>query len=422
MSHRRIARGTGWPRPADFPAPPEPADRRRWAEADRAARPARLARLRTVLADAGIDGYFGLRPEDARYLTGVRLGFGEEKVAGHSGRFLVTETAVVVLADSRYTAQFAAEADGARLEVLSGELVDRWRPLLAELGIRRLAVDRSCPVGLWRELEAAAPTVELEVAPDWLDELRATKEPAEVERIRAAAAVADRALASLLPEIAPGRTERELALRLEWAIRTGGADGLAFEVACLSGAQAALPHGSPRPVPIERGTVLLVDFGAEVDGYRSDMTRTLFVGEPGPAATAIYELVARAQAAAVDRLAASLAEPTPPSGRAVDAAARAVIAAAGFGPSFGHGTGHGIGLATHERPRLSRFAPDTPLPSPTVFSVEPGVYLEGDLGVRIEDLVAYDHGARRLERLTGFPSDPVVVGEPDRRRPQRWRR
>lgn len=410
MSRLGRRRGDGWPRPSDFPPPPGPADRRRWADADRAARPVRVDALRARLAATGLDGYFGLRAEDARYLTGVRLGLGEEKVAGHSGRFLVTEAALVVIADSRYAAQFAAEAPEARLEVLGGELAGRWRALLAELGVRRLAVDRSCPIGLWRELEAAAPEVELVVAEDWLDAMRATKEPAEVERIAVAAAVADRALAALLPEIAPGRTERELALRLEWAIRTGGGDGLAFEVACLSGPQAALPHGSPSPEEIGVGTVLLVDFGAEVDGYRSDMTRTFAVGEPDAGVVEVYELVARAQAAAVEILEASFAAPAPPTGRAVDAAARAVIEAAGFGPAFGHGTGHGIGLATHEQPRLSRLAAEVPLPSPTVFSIEPGVYLTGAFGVRIEDLVAYDHGGRRLERLTGFPRDLIIVG------------
>lgn len=403
-----------WPTPADFRPPPEPADRRRWAEADRAARPARVERLRARFETAGVDAYFGLRPEDARYLTGVRLGFGEEKVAGHSGRFLVTREAVVVFADSRYVAQFRTEAPEARLEILGGDLAGRWRELTGELGLRRLAVDPSCPIGLWRRLTEAAPAVELVPAPDWLDEDRARKEPTEIERIAAAAAVADRALAALLPEIAAGRTERELALALEWAIRTGGADGLAFEIACLSGPQAALPHGSPRDVPIEAGAVLLVDFGAEVDGYRSDMTRTLFVGEPPAVALERYDLVARAQRAALDRLEASFEEPVPPSGRTVDAAARVVIEAAGLGERFGHGTGHGIGLATHELPRLSRLASEAPLPSPTVFSVEPGVYFEGELGIRIEDLVHYDHAARRLVPLTGFPREPLVVGSADR--------
>lgn len=409
-----VGRRPGWPSPADFAPPPGEVDRRRWADADRAARPGRTERLRARLDEAGLDGYFGVRPEDARYLTGVRLGLGEERVAGHSGRFLVGRETVVVFADPRYSVQFRAEAPEVRLEVLAGDLAERWPSLMAELGIRRLAVDPACPIGLWRRLAEAAPAVEPELAPDWLDRDRARKEPAEVERISAAAAITDRSLASLLPEIGGARTERELALRLEWAIRAGGADGLAFEVACLSGPQAALPHGSPRAVPLGMGSVLVVDVGAEVDGYRSDMTRTLFVGEPSATALERYHLVARAQEAALALLEGSFEEPVAPSGRAVDAAARSVIEAAGLGERFGHGTGHGIGLATHELPRLSRLAPETPLPSPTVFSIEPGVYVEGEFGIRIEDLVLYDRAARRLERLTAFPREPLVVGLRDR--------
>ncbi len=251
----------------------------------------------------------------------------------------------------------------------------------------------------------------------WLEADRAIKEPAELERVAAACAVADRALATLLPEIHPGVTESELALRLEWLIRTGGAEALAFDVACLSGPEAALPHGSPGERPILDGTVLLFDFGAQVAGYRSDMTRTLFVGAPGARDLEIYELVARAQAAPIEALERAVAardgisgSPPLPSGRAMDAAAREVIVAAGHGDDFGHGTGHGIGLATHESPSLGKTAPDTPLPSPTVFSVEPGVYLEGEMGVRIEDLVLLDASTRRVERLTRFPREVIVVG------------
>ena len=158
--------------------------------------------------------------------------------------------------------------------------------------------------------------------------------------------------------------------------------------------------------------MLLFDFGAQVAGYRSDMTRTLFVGTPRDRDAVVYELVSHAQATAIASLEGAVANPdaVPPSGRAVDAAARGVIEAAGHGDHFGHGTGHGIGLATHELPVLSRTAPETPLPSPTVFSVEPGVYLDGEMGVRIEDLIALDAAARRVERLTRFPREVVVVG------------
>ena len=263
-------------------------------------------------------------------------------------------------------------------------------------------------------MTAAAPTVELVPVEGWVEQLRAIKEPAEIERIAAAAAVADGALEALLPAIRPGATERELAWQLEMLMRApgSGAEALAFDVACLFGPEAALPHGAPGDRPVGPGSVLLFDFGAQVAGYRSDMTRTLFVGEPSERDLAVYSLVAEAQAASIAFLEAVVRGERPvPTGRAVDAIARGVIEEDGRWPAYGHGLGHGIGLATHEAPSLGRSAAaDAPLPSPTVFSVEPGIYLEGEIGVRIEDLVAFDAVAGRVERLTHFPREVTIVG------------
>ena len=406
----------GWPSPADFGTVPSAADLARWEDADRAARPARLARLRERFADAGIDAYYGVRREHMRYLTGFTLAEGEERAAGSSGQFLVGGDDVVVFANSRYTIQARREAPEARLEAVYGDLPSHWPDLVGSIGARRVGVEAGfVPHAVWGRLAAAAPNVELVPVEGWVEGDRATKEPSEIERIAAACAVADRALATLLPEIVPGATEAALALRLEWLIRTGGAEALAFDVACLSGPEAALPHGSPGDRPVRDGAVLLFDFGAQVAGYRSDMTRTLFVGEPIARDLDVYELVARAQAEAiaaleeaVERVGTGAGEL--PSGRAVDKVARDVIGAAGHADHFGHTLGHGIGLATHESPSLGMRAPETPLPSPTVFSVEPGVYLDGETGVRIEDLVAIDTAAARLERLTRFPREVVVVG------------
>ena len=417
-----MSRGVGsraWPVPRDFAPPPSSADHDRWAESDRAARPARLARLRARFGPAGVDAYFGMRREHMRYLTGFTLADGEEKVAGTSGQFVVGGDDLAMLADSRYTIQAAREATEARLVEAYQDLPARWLELMTSVGAQRVAVEAGfVPYAMWQRLAAAAPDVELVPVEGWLEADRAVKEPAEIERIAAACAVADRALAALLPEIRTDATEAGLALRLEWLMRTGGAEALAFDVACLSGPEAALPHGAPGERPIRAGTVLLFDFGAQVAGYRSDMTRTVFVGEPTPRDLDIFALVTRAQAAAIRALEAAVgADGTTidtsaplPSGRAIDAIARGVIETAGQSAHFGHGTGHGIGLATHEAPSLGRLAPDDPLPSPTVFSVEPGVYLEGEMGVRIEDLVVLDASAGRLERLTRFPREVLVVG------------
>lgn len=409
---------TARPVPADFAGPPTDARRAAWEVADREARPARLGRLRARFSAAGVDAYFGVRREHMRYLTGFNLADGEEKVAGNSGQFLVGADEVAVLADSRYTIQVRREAPDARLFEAYNDLPSRWPDLVASSGARRIAMEAGfVSHAIWQRLVEAAPAVELVPVEGWIEADRAVKEPSELERVAAACAVADRALATLLPEIRAGVTEAELALRLEWLIRTGGAEALAFDVACLAGPEAALPHGAPGDRPVLEGQVLLFDFGAQVAGYRSDMTRTLFVGEPSARDLEVYELVARAQAAAIEAIEAAVGRSggasgsaTLPSGRAIDAVARGIITEAGHGDHFGHGTGHGIGLATHESPSLGRLAADDPLPSPTVFSVEPGVYLDGEMGVRIEDLIALDAVARRVDRLTQFPRDVLVVG------------
>jgi Xaa-Pro aminopeptidase len=388
--------------------------------ADSAARPRRLEQLRARLGDEALDAYFGLRPENGRYLTGFVLGDGEEKVCGASGRFFVSADETVVVADSRYRLQAIEECPGSRIAALDGGFPEAWPALLASLrpigsnhraAVRRIGVEAgSLSHADWLQLAEATPSVELVPVDGFIEAQRQVKEPAELERIRAACAVADAALAQTLPEIREGVTEHELALALEWRMRTGGAEGLAFDVACLSGPRAALPHGSPGPRRLRTGEVLLFDFGARVDGYRSDMTRTLFVGEPTARDLEVYRLVAEAQSTALELLREARASGRRLTNREVDAAAREVIEAAGHGRHFGHGTGHGIGLATHELPSVGRSAPEAPLPSPTVFSVEPGVYLDGETGVRIEDLVSIDADRGSLELLTGFTREVTVVG------------
>jgi Xaa-Pro aminopeptidase len=404
-----------WPHPADFAAPPTAADRARWAEADRAARPERLGRLRERMRREGVDGYFGVRWEHMRYLTGLPFDENEVTGSGDSGKFLVGLEDVWVIADSRYTIAVKREAPDTTLYEADVQLADLWAGLLSTAGVRRVAIEAmTIPHITWEKLQAAAPDVELVAIEGWVEANRQLKEPSELERVAAASAIADRALASLLPSIRPGVTEKELALDLEWRIRTSGADRLAFDVACLSGAEAALPHGSPGDRPVAQGAVLLFDFGAQVDGYRSDMTRTLFVGEPTERDAGVYGVVAGAQdvvfAALDEAVAAAQAGADLPNGRTYDQMARDFIDADGRWPSYGHGLGHGIGIAVHELPGLGQRSPETPLPRRTVFSVEPGIYLEGETGVRIEDLVVIDADAGSTQRVTLFPRDEVVVG------------
>jgi Xaa-Pro aminopeptidase len=350
-----------------------------------------------------------------RYLTGLPFDEAEVSGSGDSGKFLVGLEDLWVLADSRYTIAVQRDCPGATLFEIELQLADLWADLVATAGVKRVAVEAmTMPHITWEKLKAAAPDVELIPVEGWVEADRQRKEPSELERVAAACAISDRALAALLPSIRPGVTEKDLALDLEWRIRTGGADRLAFDVACLAGAEAALPHGSPGMRPVKAGEVLLFDFGAQVEGYRSDMTRTLFVGEPSERDLAVYRTVAAAQDIVFDSLweaVSSAQRGVPlPAGHMYDQMARDVIIADGRFPVYGHGLGHGIGLATHELPGLGRRSPDVPLPDRTVFSVEPGIYMEGETGVRIEDLVILDVEAGTVQRITKFPRDEVVVG------------
>jgi Xaa-Pro aminopeptidase len=219
--------------------------------------------------------------------------------------------------------------------------------------------------------------------------------PSDLEAVAAierACALTDRCWQHLLSVIEPGMTELAIAWELEDFFRRNGAEGLAFDPLVLAGPRAAMPHGRPGNATVEAGNVLLVDFGCQVDGYRSDMTRTVMVGEPDDELRRRYELVRGAQAAAVEAARPGM------TGRELDGVARAHLAEAGYGEAFTHGLGHGIGLETHEPPSVRRTS-DTVLEAGMVFSVEPGLYLPGVTGIRIEDIVELTgSGARRLTR------------------------
>lgn len=399
------------PVPSDFAAPPSRADLQRWSDADAAARPARIAALRARARAEGLDALLLTSHADARYFSGICFGPNEEPTAGVSGWILISADAFAIFADSRYTVQARREAALATpLDPGSdpGAAIAAWAKAH---GIRSLGVDPGAiRHAIWERMREAAPGLTLTPTKGWGVALRAVKEPAEIERIAAACAVADRALAAVLPKLLPGATEAEVAWLLEREMREGGAEALAFDVAALAGANAALPHGNPGARPFQRGEVALFDFGAQVAGYRSDMTRTLFVGAASDADLALYKCVLDGQRAAIAALqhAVESGASALPSGRAADDAARAAMG--DVDGVYEHGLGHGIGLQTHESPSLSRGASEAPLPSPTVFSVEPGIYLEERIGIRIEDLVAVDLAGRSVSTLTRFPSAPLIVG------------
>jgi Xaa-Pro aminopeptidase len=347
----------------------------------------RAARLAELLAGEQLDALIVEGAANLRYLTGY---------TGSSGLALATaDGGGVFYTDFRYETQAAVEVDDAfSREIVTGELLDA---LAASLSGGRVGFDDSIMSVRRRERlgELAGQAVELVAAAGLPERLRAVKDEGEIRSIAAAAALVDEVYEWLFAQRLLGRTERELAVSLEHEMRVLGASGPSFDSIVAAGAHAALPHAQPRDVAIEGGVLVTFDIGARLDGYCSDCTRTVAVGEPGEHAREVYALVLAAQLAGLEAVAPGV------SGPAADAAARAVIDTGGYGERFGHGLGHGVGIDIHEAPRLSRTASQDPLLVGNVVTVEPGIYLPGQLGVRIEDLVVVrESGAEILSHFT----------------------
>lgn len=343
----------------------------------------RQAALRGALAAEGLDGLLVTHLPNIRYLTGF---------TGSAALLLVHAEATVLVTDFRYEVQAPAEAgDSARVEVDQTSVWNRLSRVLAALpqgaiGIEAQSVtvrDAERIGGLTRS--RVVPTTEL------VERLRAVKSPEEVGAIRAAAELARDALAEVLPTVREGQTEREIGAGLEAALRRLGSEWHPFPTIVASGPRSALPHARTSPRPVQRGEWLLLDFGAQVDGYCADLSRTVVVGaRADERQRAMYDLVRCAQRRALEHLRPGL------TGREADALAREVIAGRGFGEAFGHSLGHGLGLEVHEAPRLAPTS-ESPVPAHAVVTVEPGVYFPGWGGIRLEDdLYLGDEGPELL--------------------------
>lgn len=351
----------------------------------------RADRVAERLCERELDMLLVTHMTNVRWLSGF-TGSNAVIVLGAEERLFIT--------DFRYVEQAAAQVEGFdRLEGERSLLADAARRLRGRVGFE----DAHVSVRTLKRLEELAEDAELVPAGDLLEELRAVKEPAELEAIRAAAALADDAAeAVVLSRGLAGRTEREVALELETEMRRLGAEGPSFPSIVAAGPHGALPHAEPRDVEIPAGTLVICDYGARLDGYCSDCTRTFASGPVEGEMVEVYELVLGAQEAALAavRAGAGLQD--------VDAVARDRIAAAGHGERFGHSLGHGVGLDVHEEPRLSKQS-EGELVAGNVVTVEPGVYLSGAFGVRIEDLVAVTEDG--YESFSRLPKGLTVAGE-----------
>ncbi len=353
----------------------------------------RRAALRATLRDRELDALLVTNLLNIRYLTGFTGSNAALLVSADSGSD--SDAGTVFCTDGRYLTQAGQQVpDLERLIDRPCDVALAERAGKAGFGRTGYESHHVTVEGL-DVLTDAADQVELVRAPGLVEELRLVKDDAEIEALRMACAAADRALAGLIEHggLRPGRTEREIARELESRMLDHGAAGPSFESIVATGANSAVPHHRPTDAVVHAGDFVKLDFGALVDGYHSDMTRTLVIGSAADWQRELYALVAASQAAGRKALAVGTAF------GAVDAAARDVIEEAGYGEQFLHGLGHGVGLQIHEAPALSKAGAGTLLPGMAV-TVEPGVYLAGKGGVRIEDTLVVREGAPELLTLT----------------------
>jgi Xaa-Pro aminopeptidase len=355
---------------------------------------ARSDRLVASLPGTGVDVQLVTNLANVRYLTGYN---------GSNGLALVGPQTRTFITDFRYVEQAAEQVETSfERRQAPQDLLDAVADVLPGGPIRLGFEEAHVSVRTHNRLRGLLEERVALVGTDGVVErLRAVKDGEEVAAIRAACQLADAALGQVLADGLVGRTEREVALALETAMRELGATRPSFDTIIAAGPHGALPHAQPRDVVIEPGQLVVIDWGAELDGYCSDCTRTVAAGPVSEHAQEIYALVRSAQLAGLEGVAAGR------HGREVDAGARRVIEDAGHGQHYGHGLGHGVGIEVHEAPRLSQRSDDT-LEAGNVVSVEPGIYLSGDLGVRIEDLVVVTEGG--CDILTGLPKDLRVLG------------
>jgi Xaa-Pro aminopeptidase len=351
----------------------------------------RLDKVRTILTEQELDAILIGQPENRRYVSGF---------TGSAGWLLVTDDQALLATDFRYHEQVSQQAPGFELAKIVTRFPDLLPELLRKTAVKRLGFEsQHITVDMYDTLTKAGGDVEWVPLKDAVEGIRVLKEEAEVEALRRSAALNDAAFAHFLNVIQPGMTEVEAAWQIETYMRTHGASKVAFDLIVAAGPNGALPHARPRDHAIQNGEPIVVDIGCNLDGYCSDMTRTVCLGEPSAEYLKVWETVLKAQKAAAAGVRAGV------SGKEVDALARDLIEDAGYGERFGHGLGHGVGLVVHEKPGASRLSEDI-LEAGMSLTIEPGIYLPGKFGVRIEDLVIVREEG--IENLSNTLKTPVV--------------
>lgn len=352
----------------------------------------RIERLKQKLG-AGFGAALVSNGYNRSYLTGMM---------SSAGTVVITEKSATLIIDFRYIEAAKARAKGVEV-VLQSSLYDQIRDILSRDGVSSVHIEQQTTLesaALLRKELRDYTLVEDSKLSSYIDELRAIKDEGEVAAIEAAQAITDAAFDYICGYIKPGMSEREVAAELEYYMRKKGADGLAFSTICVAGVKSSMPHGEPDENIIKKGDFVTMDYGALKGGYCSDMTRTVAVGSVSDEQRKVYDTVLRAHLAATEAAKPGI------TGRELDAVARGIIDDAGYEGCFGHGLGHSLGLEIHEQPRASA-ACDTALADGTIMTIEPGIYLEGRFGVRIENMVLIEGDGCRV--LTASPRELIVL-------------
>ncbi len=341
----------------------------------------RIQKLRRLFKEKEIEGILVSHPLNCYYLSGF---------LGSAGYLLITDNQLIIVVDFRYTEQAKRQSPDFKLFNLVGPMEDWFSQLVSGLKIKRLGFEStSVTYALYRQMTEIIQKKQLPLqlipTDGIVESLRAAKEPEEIELITKAVEISDMAIAHIQKVICPGISELALAWEIEKYMRENGSGTVPFELIVAAGPNSALPHAHPSERPIQAGEPIVIDIGARYQNYTSDITRTICIGESDSTYRKVYDTVLGAQLAAIAIIKEGM------TGEAADNIARTVIQEADYGDNFGHGLGHGIGLETHESPRLGTRSTDK-LTNGMVFSIEPGIYLPGWGGIRIEDTVVMEKG------------------------------
>ena len=345
----------------------------------------RINRLRRQFSEHKIDAFLISQPENLYYLSGCE---------GLEGYLLITEDQAVIVTDFRYVEQAQRQSPEYAIFRISGKMAE-WLPtLLKDRHLKSLGFESGfATVAFFEQLNSNLKNLphgpSLVPINGVVENLRAIKDAEEIGAIEKAAHLTDAVLAHIEKILAPGLTERQVAWEIEKYLREHGSQSVPFELIVAAGPNSALPHARPSDRPIKAGEPILVDIGARYNFYISDLTRTFCIGRPDDTFRKVYDIVLKAQMTAIENIQPGM------TGAEADSLARRVISEAGYADSFGHGLGHGIGLITHENPRVSLNSTDI-LTEGMVFTIEPGIYISGWGGVRIEDDIVIENGKIRV--------------------------